>query len=129
MMATAPSGLAILLWATGADRPALCAAPFMYASAACALELAVEIHFAAASVQLLVPGVAESIHPGHAAQRSLAEFMQDAHEAGARFLACSAALHEHGLERHRLTAWLHGTAGATSFVARTVDTQWRTLVF
>ncbi|MGE0310590.1 MAG: DsrE family protein [Lautropia sp.] len=125
----AVGSLAILLWATGADRPALCAAPFMYASAARALDLEVEVHFAAASIELLLPGAADAIHPGRARSRPLSAFMRDAHEAGARFLGCSAAMHERGLGAADLIAEFDGVVGATAFVARSVDPAWRTLVF
>lgn len=122
-------GLAILLWATGPDRPDLCAAPFMYAAAAAALDLQVEIHFAAASVELLVPGRAAALPSGQARSRSIADFMADAHAGGARFLACSAALHDRGLAQADLLPWVAGVAGATHFVARSVAPGWRALVF
>ena len=121
--------LAILLWATGPERPDLCAAPFIYASAAAALDIAVEIHFAAGSVGLLVPAFAETLFASRDRLRPISAFMHDAHAHGARFLACSAALHERGLRRESLIPEVDAIAGATSFIVRSLDPGWRTLVF
>ncbi|MEI2422207.1 hypothetical protein V6O07_18145, partial [Arthrospira platensis SPKY2] len=53
--------LAILVWAADPGQPQLCATPFYFASAAAAMDIEVEMYFTARSVELLLPGVAESI--------------------------------------------------------------------
>lgn len=123
--------LAILLWSTDPDRPDLAAAPFVYAAAAAALDAEVEIHFAGRSVRLLVDGEAarrSSSQRGDGG-RSLYAFMQDAAHGGARFLACSMAWREYVTDGEATIAEFGGQAGATAFVARTLDPAWRTLVF
>jgi uncharacterized protein len=57
----AVDGIAILLWAADPASPHRLATPFFQAAAAGALEIPVEIYFTAASVHLLVPGVAETM--------------------------------------------------------------------
>lgn len=123
------SKLAILVWSADATQPELCAAPFVYAAAACALDAEVEVHFAARAVRLLVRGVADAIYPTARKERSIHEFLQDAARAGARFLACSMALKAHVAPGEVMVAEFGGAAGAASFVARALDPEWRTLVF
>ncbi|MBI3100122.1 MAG: DsrE family protein [Burkholderiales bacterium] len=123
--------LALLLWSVSPEQPALCAAPFVYASAAAAMDCEVEIHFAADAVRLLAPGVAAYTFPSANANapRSVLDHMQDAAQLGARFLACSMALHERALALEELIPECTGAAGATAFVVRTLDPEWATLVF
>jgi uncharacterized protein len=126
--------LAILLWGVSPGRPELCAAPFVYAAVAAALDCEVEIHFAGAAVRLLRPGVAATLFAGGGRDKSVYAFMQEAAAGGARFLGCSMALHEHFGEAPKAGAAsmipeYHGPVGAAAFVARTLAADWRTLVF
>ncbi len=117
--------LAILLWAANAEQPDLCAAPFVYAMAAAALDAEVEIHFAGKSVRLLEQGVAEQALTSGG--KSLQAFMQEAAALGVRFYACSMARAQ--FPPGIVIEIEHGDAGATAFVGRTLDAEWRTLVF
>ena len=123
------SKLAILLWSTDLSRSDLAAAPFVYAAAAGALDAEVEIHFAGRSVRLLIDGEAAQRSTSERGGRSLYAFMQDAARGGARFLSCSMAWAEYvGAGEATIPEW-SGHAGATAFVARSLDPAWRTLVF
>lgn len=126
---THKSKLALLLWSVSPEQPTLCAAPFVYASAAAAMDCEVEIHFAADAVRLLVPGVAARTCACTDNTRSVYDHMQDAVQLGARFLACSMALHERALAPKMLISECAGAAGATAFVVRSLDPTWSTLVF
>lgn len=120
--------LAILLWSVGPDRPDLAAAPFVCAAVAGAMDCEVEIHFAGPAARLLVPGVAAALPTGRG-EKSLYDFMQEAAALGARFLGCSMAMGEHlAVDDARIPEYA-GAVGAAAFVARTLDPQWRTLVF
>lgn len=121
--------LAILLWATDPAQPQLCATPFFHAAAAAALDVEVEVHFAARSVLLLVPGCAQGLRASEREAMTVYEHMQQALEHGARFFACSAAIAANGLECAELLPALHGRGGATAFIARSLDPEWATLVF
>lgn len=123
------SKLAILLWSVDLERPDLAAAPFVYAAAATALDAEVEVHFAGRSVRLLVADEAEHRSTAERGGRSLYAFMQDAAHGGARFLACSMAWAAYVRDGEATIPELSGHAGATAFVARTLDPEWRTLVF
>lgn len=121
--------LALLLWSVSPAQPALCAAPFVYAAAAAAMDCEVEVHFAGDAVRLLVPAVAAQTFPGANAARSMHDHMRDAAQLGVRFLACSMALHERGLTLDTLLPECTGAAGATAFVVRSLSPDWATLVF
>ena len=123
------SKLAILLWSVELERPDLAAAPFVYAAAAAALDAEVEIHFAGRSVRLLLAGEAAARKTSPNGDRTLLDFMLDAARGGARFLACSMAWAEYVKIGETSIAEFSGHAGATAFVARSLDPDWRTLVF
>ena len=121
--------LALLIWSATPDRPDLVVTPLVHALAARALDAAVEIHFAGTAVKLLAPGVAEAMHPSAGRERSIHDFMRDAAEQGAAFYGCQMALRAHGLADRSLIPEYSGAAGAAAFVARTLDPEWRTMIF
>ena len=119
--------LAILLWAATPEQPDLCAAPFVYAMAAAALDAEVEMHFAGQSARLLEEGVAAQAMTSGG--KTLYAFMHEASALGVNFFACSMAADRYLPDSVTRTALLTGEAGATAFVDRVLDAQWRTLVF
>lgn len=121
--------LALLLWSATSERPELCQMPFVYAAVAAAMDCEVEVHFTGASVRLLVEGVAAGLQAGPANDKSIYSFMQDAAEHGARFLGCSMALRDHLAAGERKIAEFSGAAGAATFIMRTLDPEWRVMVF
>jgi predicted peroxiredoxin len=121
--------LAILLWAAGPDAPHLCATPFFNAAVAAALDVEVEIYFTSQSVRLLEKGVAESLDTGPRKRKTVYDFMRHAADHGVRFYACSHALEEHGLGPENLIPEVTGVAGAATYMSRTMDEAWATLVF
>ena len=125
----AADGVALLLWATDPERPALLATPFVHAAAAAALELPVEMYFSARSVHLLVPGVAERLRASEHHERNILQVMQQAVAHGAKLFACSDALHAQGLQLAQLIPECAGHGGAVQFMARAGDLRWRALVF
>lgn len=125
----AVSGLALLLWAADPADPVRLATPFFHAAAAAAMELQVEIYFSARSVLLLQPGVAAGLRASQRHEKTIYQAMQEAVAHGARLLACTDALHAHGLSRDGLIPECSGHGGAVQFMARLADPRWRTLVF
>jgi predicted peroxiredoxin len=126
---THKTGLAILLWAADPDEPARLATPFAHAAAAAAMELEVEVYFSARAVLLLQPGVAEGLRASTRFDKTIADWMQDALDHGARFLACSDALAAQGLSPDDLIPAARHHGGAVQFTARAMDPAWATLVF
>ena len=128
-VAHAAQGIAILLWAADPDAPEKLATPFFHAAAAAAMEWPVEIYFTAGSVRLLVPGVAATLRASVRFDKTILDAMREAVAHGARLLACTDALHAHGIDPHALIAECSGHGGAVQFMARACDLRWRTLVF
>jgi predicted peroxiredoxin len=119
--------LAILVWSISPEQPDLCAAPFVYSLAAAALDCEVEIHFAGPAVKLLEVGIAEKVVCGGG--KTVYDVMREAAELGVKFLACSMAAHQHLATDVKLIPQMSGRAGATAFIGRVLDSDWRTLVF
>jgi predicted peroxiredoxin len=122
-------GLAILLWAADPEVPHRLATPFFHAAAAAAMEVPVEIYFSARSVRLLVPGVADALHASPLHAKSVGDALREAVSHGAILLACTDALHAHGIDPAGLIPQCRGHGGAVQFMARAIDLRWRTLVF
>lgn len=119
--------LAILVWSASPAQPDLCAAPFVYATAAAALDCEVEMHFAGPAVRLLVAGVAQAAVT--AGGKPVYAFMREAANLGVRFLACAMATERQVAQGETMVPEMSGEAGASAFVARALDPAWRTLVF
>lgn len=120
--------LAILMWSATPDRPDLAVTPLVHALAARALDARVEIHFAGPAVRWLVDGVADAAFPTAERAKSIGDFLRELLAEEVSLLAC-------GMAR---AAWVGpdealissaGHAGATAFVARSLDPDWVTLVF
>lgn len=122
-------GIAILLWACEPEAPHRLVTPFFHAAAAAAMEVPVEIYFTAASVRLLVPGVAEGLRASPHHDKTVLDAMREAVSHGAVLFACTDALHAQGVDPDRLVPECHARGGAVQFMARAADLRWRTLVF
>ena len=122
------AGVAILLWAADPTAPERLATPFFHAAAAAAMEVPVEIYFTAASVHLLLPGVAAGLRASPRVDKTIADNLREAVGLGAQLFACSDALHAQGLQAAQLMAGVQ-RGGAVQFMARAIDRDWRTLVF
>ncbi len=122
-------GIAILLWAAEPEAPHRLATPFFHAAAAAAMDMPVEIYFTARSVRLLVPGVAEHLRASEHHAKTVLDAMREAVTHGAVLLACTDALHAHGVDPLKLIPECRRRGGAVQFMARASDLRWRTLVF
>jgi uncharacterized protein len=122
-------GIAMLLWAADPAAPQRLATPFFQAAAAGAMDIPVEVYFTAASVHLLVPGVAEGLRASALHPKTVLEAMREAVAHGALFYACTDALNAQGLANVPLIAECRGHGGAVQFMARAASRRWRTLVF
>lgn len=122
-------GVAILLWACEPEASHRLVTPFFHAAAAAAMDMPVEIYFTAASVRLLVPGVADTLRASPYHDKSVLDAMREAVSHGAMLLACTDALHAQGVDPSRLIPECRGRGGAVQFMARAADLRWRTLVF
>ena len=120
--------LVIVLWCAGPEKATLAAAPFVYALAARALEVEVDMHFTSSTVRWLLPGVADAAHTDAASTKTVGDFIREVKAAGVRLYACGMAMHEHA-RGESLIAECDGHAGAATVVYETMSERTRTLVF
>ena len=117
--------LALLI---GSAQPEQAVTPLVHALAARALDAEVEIHFAGPAVRWLIAGVGEAAWPTPAREKSITAFLDEAAAAGVCFYACGMARAAWVGENEHLIGEARA-AGATAFVARSLDPGWRTLVY
>jgi predicted peroxiredoxin len=123
------AGIAILLWASEPQAPHRLATPFFHAAAAAAMDVPVEMYFTARSVHLLVPGVAAGLRASERFDKTVEDAMNEAVAHGAKFFACTDALHAQGLADTPLIPACGGHGGAVQFMARASSLAWRILVY
>lgn len=109
--------IVIMLLNVSPDSPISLGVPFFQASAAAAMDLEVEIYFAARSAALLRRGFAEDLFPSDKREKSVYSFMQDAHQAGAKFYACQSALRSFGIDQRSAIPELDGIYGGAAFIS------------
>ncbi len=119
----------IMLLNIDLERPGTLGAPFFQATVSAAMDLEVEIYFAGPSARLLVQGVADELFPGQTKQKSLYSFMQDAHEAGARFYVCAGAMDEHELNANNAIPEFGGCRGGAAFISEATEDGVLTLTY
>jgi len=127
-MAETATRLVIVMWSADPSAPDRAAAPFVYALAARALDIDVEMHFTAAAVRWLFKGVADDAFTDRSRTKTVGDFIREASAAGVRMYACAMALNE----RRRGEALIEqaaGIAGAATVVGAAVEPATRVLVF
>lgn len=92
---------ALIVVTSGPDTPRRCATPFFVASVGQAMDYDVTMYFTIDGTLLLKRGVAETVY-ARPDGKPLSEFIQDALDAGVKFLACTASMELHGLQRSDL---------------------------
>lgn len=121
--------LIIMLLNIDPARPGTLGAPFFQATVAAAMDMEVEMYFAGPSARLLIKGVAEALFPGTAKEKSLYSFMQDAHDAGARFYVCAGAMDENELNAANAIPELDGPRGGAAFIGAAAEDGVLTLTY
>lgn len=127
-MAESANRLVIVMWSADPTAPDRAAAPFVYALAARALDIDVEMHFTAGAVRWLFEGVADGAYTDQAQTKTVRDFIREAATAGVRLYACAMALNERrGGEA--LIAEMTGIAGAATVADAAVQADCRAMVF
>ena len=121
--------LVFMLLSIEPESPHMCGTPFFQATAAAAMGFEVEIYFASRSVRLLVKDVADHIYPSDNRAKTVYGFMQDAAEQGVKFYACKGAMDAFAITPEQLIPEVNGLAGATTFIWRVMDNEWKALTY
>lgn len=121
--------LLIVLVNTDPRNPEELGAPFYHAAVAAAMDLEVDVICAATAGKLLRKGVAESIRvkPGH--DKTVYDWIRDAHRSGARFWACPANLDLFDMTQADLIAECQGMMGAAAMLEKVVSDEYRVLTY
>jgi predicted peroxiredoxin len=127
-MAEAAQRLVIVMWSADPTAPDRAAAPFVYALAARALEIDVEMHFTAGAVRWLFEGVADDAFTDQGRTKTVREFIREAAAAGVRLYACAMALNERR-RGESLIAEMTGIAGAATVAGAAMEPETRVIVF
>ena len=87
----------MIIMTSGPDTPRRCATPFFFATLGAAMEYEVTMFFTIDGTLLLKKGVAETVYPKEGG-KPVSEFIQDAQDAGVRFMACTASTELHDID-------------------------------
>lgn len=102
----------LIIMTSGPETPRRCATPFFFAQLAAVMEYQVTMFFTIDGILLLKKGVAETVYP-KAGGKPVSDFLQEAMEAGVRFVACTAATELHDLQVSDLIEGVDMVGGAT----------------
>lgn len=121
--------LLIVLVNTDPRNPEELAAPFYHAAVAAAMDLEVDVVCAATAGKLLRKGVADTINvkPGH--DKTVHDWIRDAHRSGARIWACPANLDLFDMTQADLIAECQGMMGAAAMLEKVVSDDYRVLTY
>lgn len=103
--------------------------PFFQAAAAAALDYEVEVICTATAGRLMRQGVAAALTVKPGASKTVYDFIKDAHEAGAKFYACSGNLELFDMAREELIPECSGLVGAAYIVQQAMEDDVRVLTY
>src|SRR5262245_22993019 len=124
-----PSKLLIVLVNTDPRNPEELGAPFYHAAVAAAMEFQVDVVCAATAGKLMRKGVAEAIRIKPRRDKTVYDWIRDAHEHGARFWACPANLDLFEMTEADLIAECEGLMGAAAMLERVMSDDTRVLTY
>ncbi len=96
-------------------------APFFQASVAAAMEYEVEVVCTATSGQLMKQGFAEKLVVKEGSQKTVYDFIKDAHEAGVKFYCCSPNLDLFDMTEDDLIPECEGIVGGAYVIEQVME--------
>jgi predicted peroxiredoxin len=96
-------------------------APIFQASVAAAMEYEVEVICTATAGKLMKKGVAENLYVKPGSPKSVYSFIQDAHEAGAKFYCCSPNLDLFDMTKEDLIPECSGVVGGAYLIEQIME--------
>jgi predicted peroxiredoxin len=104
-------------------------APIFQATVAAAMEFEVEVVCTAAAGRLMKKGVAEELVVKAGSPKSVLSFIEDAHEAGAKFYCCSPNLDLFDMTEADLIPQCSGIIGGAWLIERVMSDQYKVLTY
>jgi predicted peroxiredoxin len=122
--------LLIILVNTDPRNPEELGAPFFQASVAAAMEYDVSVLCTATAGQLMKKGVADKLTVKEGSDKTVYDFIKDAHEAGVKFLCCSPNLDLFDMTEDDLIPECEGIVGGAYLIEQVMeDEDLRTLTY
>ena len=104
-------------------------APFFQATVAAAMEYEVEVVCTATAGQLMKKGVAEKLFVKDGSDKSVYDFIKDAHEAGVKFLCCSPNLDLFDMTEDDLIPECSGIVGGAHVIEEVMEGDCKVLTY
>jgi predicted peroxiredoxin len=124
-----PDRLLIVLVNTDARNPEELGAPFYHAAVAAAMDYEVDVVCTATAGKLMRQGVAAGLHVKAGAEKSVHDWIREAHGLGARFWACPANLELFDMGEPDLIPECAGLMGAATMIQLLMDDGTRVLSY
>ena len=104
-------------------------APFFQATVAAAMEYEVEVVCTATAGQLMKKGVAEKLFVKEGSDKSVYDFIKDAHEAGVKFVCCSPNLDLFDMTEDDLIPECSGIVGGAHLIEEVMEGDCKVLTY
>jgi predicted peroxiredoxin len=121
--------LLIVLVNTDPRNPEELGSPFFQATAAAAMDFEVEVICTATAGRLMQKGVAEAITVKAGGNKTVYDFIRDAHAAGVKFLACAGNLELFEMKEADLIPECSGLVGSAYLVDKVMSDDYRVLTY
>lgn len=121
--------LLIVLVNTDPRNPEELAAPFYHAAVAAAMDVEVDLVCAATAGKLMRKGVAEAIHVKAGHDKTVYDWIRNAHKTGVRLWACPANLDLFDMTEQDLIPECKGLMGAAAMLQSVLSEEYRVLSY
>src|SRR6266446_1990276 len=129
MIVAMPQKLLIVLANTDPRNHEELGSPFFQAAVAAAMDFAVEVICTAAAGRLMKCGVAETLTVKPGSDKSVYDFIKDAHGLGAKFYACAGNLELFDMDQSDLIPECAGIVGTAYLIDRVMSDEYRVLSY
>lgn len=121
--------LLIVLLNTDPRNPEELGAPFYHAAVAAAMDYQVDVVCTATAGRLMVNGVADGIRIKGDSNKTVHDWIRDAHDHGAKFWACPANLELFDIKESDLIPECAGMMGAAAMIRDIMEGECRVLTY
>jgi uncharacterized protein len=121
--------LLIVLVNTDPRNPEELGAPFYHAAVAAAMDYEVDVICAATAGKLMRRGIAEAIRIKSGHDKTVYDWICDAHKSGVRFWACPANLELFDMTEEDLIPECNGLMGAATMLQNVMSDAYRVLTY
>ena len=129
MIPSMPQKLLIVLANTDPRNPEELGSPFFQAAVAAAMDFEVEVVCTATAGRLMQRGVAEGLTVKSGANKSVYDFIKEAHSHGVKFYACPADLDLFEMSQDELIPECSGFRGSAALIGEIMEGDCKVLTY